>query len=89
MSLSPSQLADGIAHDVMPRVHDAADHAEALMQRGVDAVVQSKHTLQRRGRQAQDATLAYIQREPIKSVLMAAATGAAVMALISAFSRRG
>jgi hypothetical protein len=36
---------------------------------------------------ANDLTVAYIKREPVKSVLWAAAAGAAIVSIISLFSR--
>ena len=36
---------------------------------------------------ASDATVNYIKEEPVKSILVAAATGAALMALVSMMSR--
>jgi ElaB/YqjD/DUF883 family membrane-anchored ribosome-binding protein len=36
---------------------------------------------------ARDATTSYIQHEPVKSMLMAAAVGAALMGLVALFSR--
>ena len=54
--------------------------SEALVHRGIDRVrEQSLH--------AKDATTAYIQHEPVKSMLMAAAVGAALMGLVALFSR--
>ena len=38
---------------------------------------------------AQDTTVGYIKDEPVKSMLIAAATGAALMALVSMMSRSG
>jgi ElaB/YqjD/DUF883 family membrane-anchored ribosome-binding protein len=38
--------------------------------------------------QASDETVNYIKHEPVKSMLIAAATGAALMALISLFTSR-
>ena len=82
-----TSIPDGIAHDIMPRVHAAADQAEALIQRGVNAVADGTHSLQHSGQHVQDFTLNYIRREPLKSVLMAAAAGAAVMGLVNLMRR--
>ena len=57
-------------------------------QRGLDAVVQRSHALVQSGQDAQDATVAYIHREPVKSVLIAAAAGATLMAVVTLLARR-
>jgi len=88
MSNLQTSISDGLAHDMMPRVHNVADQAEALMQRGVDAVVQGSHSVQQSGQHAQQVSLDYIRREPVKSVLMAAAVGAAIMGLVNLMARK-
>jgi ElaB/YqjD/DUF883 family membrane-anchored ribosome-binding protein len=81
-------LADPLAHTPMPRPHEAADQAEALLQRGIDAVLESTHNLQQRSQYAKTVGLDYIRREPVKSVLMALALGAGAMALVALLSHR-
>jgi ElaB/YqjD/DUF883 family membrane-anchored ribosome-binding protein len=43
----------------------------------------------KKAHQATDKTVAYIRHEPIRSVLIAAATGAALVALLRLVSRPG
>jgi ElaB/YqjD/DUF883 family membrane-anchored ribosome-binding protein len=81
-------LADPLAHNTTPRPHEVADQAEALLQRGIDAVLEGSHSLQQRTQYAQTAGLDYIRREPVKSVLLALALGAGAMALVALLSRR-
>jgi ElaB/YqjD/DUF883 family membrane-anchored ribosome-binding protein len=59
--------------------HLVAD-TEAMAHRGMDAV-------REKSQHARESTVSYIQHEPIKSVLMAAAVGAALMGLVALFSR--
>ena len=56
--------------------------------RGIDAVHDGALQLRNKAQSGSDATVLYIQREPIKSVLIAAATGAALMALLGLMSVR-
>jgi ElaB/YqjD/DUF883 family membrane-anchored ribosome-binding protein len=70
-----------------PMITRAADQAAAVAQRGVDAVREGSQQVRDRAQQASESTVKYIKEEPIKSVLIAAATGAALMALISLASR--
>ena len=64
-------------------VQDLRQQASALAHRGVDSVRDTSQQLRDKALRASDNTLNYIKDEPIKSVLIAAATGAALMALIS------
>jgi len=65
----------------------AADAANALLKSGVDSVVQTTNQLRDGAQQATVKTSNYIREEPIKSVLIAAATGAVLMALVGLVSR--
>lgn len=59
---------------------DALDTVAHTVQRGVD-------TVRDNAQRASTSTVNYIQHDPVKSVLIAAATGAALMALISLLNR--
>jgi ElaB/YqjD/DUF883 family membrane-anchored ribosome-binding protein len=58
-----------------------------MARHGVESVREGTHHLRVQAEHASESTVNYIKREPVKSVLMAAATGAALMALISLISR--
>lgn len=90
-----NQAMDGLSGSVedlrstaAPALSRVAEQAGALTQSGVDAVLNGSHRVAERARQAGDGTVRYIQHEPVKSVLMAAATGAALMALVSLVAGR-
>jgi ElaB/YqjD/DUF883 family membrane-anchored ribosome-binding protein len=85
---------DGLAGSVQdmrqqaaPRLNQAGERVGALAQRGVDALRDSSQQLRERALHASDTTVNYIKDEPVKSMLIAAATGAALMALIGLMSR--
>jgi len=63
--------------------------AESLRHRGMDAVRESSHQLREKSAHMRDATTTYIQHEPLKSMLMAAAVGAALMGLVTLLNRSG
>ena len=65
-----------------------ATGAGELTQRGLEAVREGSHRLRQTSRHAADTTVGYIRDEPVKSVLMAAAAGATLLALLSLFGRR-
>jgi ElaB/YqjD/DUF883 family membrane-anchored ribosome-binding protein len=89
-----NQALDGLADSVQdlrqhaaPLLNQAGDRAGALAQRGVDAVRGTTQQLRDRALQASDTTVNYIKDEPVKAMLIAAATGAALMALIGLMGR--
>lgn len=57
------------------------EQTSQLAHRGIDAVHEGALQLRDKAQMGTDATVQYIQREPIKSVLIAAAAGATLMAL--------
>jgi len=81
----------GSVHDVRDRVapvlNRSSEQLAALAQRGVDAVRDSSQQLKDKALRASDTTVGYIKDEPVKAMLIAAATGAALMALIGLLSR--
>jgi ElaB/YqjD/DUF883 family membrane-anchored ribosome-binding protein len=88
-----NKALDGLAGSVQdlrqqaaPMLNRATEQASALAQRGVDAVRDTSQHLRERAHRASDGTLNYIKDEPIKSVLFAAAAGAALMVLLRAVS---
>ena len=89
-----NQALDGLADSVQdlrqhaaPMLNQAGERAGALAQRGVDAVRGTSQHLRDRALQASDTTVNYIKDEPVKAMLIAAATGAALMALIGLMGR--
>ena len=81
-----NNLTDQAAHLVQGASDQAsalAQQASALTQQGLDAVRDGSRQLRDKAQRASDVTVRYIQDEPVKAMLIAAATGAALMALIS------
>jgi len=70
-----------------PKLVRMAEQAESLIGRSAEAVRDSTQQLREKAGHAQDVTVGYIKDEPIKSVLIAAAAGAALMALVTLASR--
>ena len=76
-ALDSTQRAANQAIDSMGRVMDQG------MGRGRDA----GHQVSDSAKRASEGTVNYIRHDPVKSVLIAAATGAALMALVSLLTR--
>ena len=69
-----------------PLLNRATEQASALAQRGMDTVRDTSEQLRDKALRVSDGTANYIKTEPVKAMLIAAATGAALMALISLMS---
>jgi ElaB/YqjD/DUF883 family membrane-anchored ribosome-binding protein len=65
-----------------------AARVQQAVRRGLDAASSTSVQAQRRFEQAAEATGKYIADQPVRSMLVAAATGAAITALIVLASRR-
>ena len=74
-------------NEVTPLLNRASEQASALAQRGVNALRDSSQGLRDSATRASDNTVMYIKDEPLKAMLIAAATGAALMALVGMLSR--
>lgn len=76
-----------IRQQATPLLNRATEQASALAQRGIDSVRDTSQHLREAARRASDTTVNYIKDEPVKSMLIAAATGAGLLALVSLMGR--
>jgi ElaB/YqjD/DUF883 family membrane-anchored ribosome-binding protein len=90
---SANQVLDSLAGNVQdlrkyasPIFAQAEGQARELLLTGRDAVRQASHQVSDAARHARDGTVGYVKDEPVKAMLIAAATGAALMALVSMLS---
>jgi ElaB/YqjD/DUF883 family membrane-anchored ribosome-binding protein len=88
-----NQALDGLADSVQdlrqqaaPLLNRTAEQAGALAQRSVDAVRDGTQQLRDKALRVSDSTVNYVKEEPVKAMLIAAATGAALMALVNLMS---
>ena len=95
---STQRAADDALDGLSAKVEDARDkaapllnrvstQAEAAARRGIEAVRDTSQQLREKAVQASDSAVGYVKDEPVKAMLAAAATGAALMALIVMISR--
>jgi ElaB/YqjD/DUF883 family membrane-anchored ribosome-binding protein len=82
-----SDKVQEVRDQAAPVLNRVAEKAETLARRGVDYAKESSQQLRERAQRVSDSTVGYIKDEPVKSILIAAATGAALMALISLMTR--
>jgi ElaB/YqjD/DUF883 family membrane-anchored ribosome-binding protein len=83
-----SGAVEDVRSKASPMLNKVTSQAEAAARRGMDAVRDTSQQLRDRAAQASDMTVAYVKDEPIKAMLIAAATGAILMGLISMLAGR-
>lgn len=76
-----------LRQDALPVFNKAVDGVSAFAHRGVDSVRDASHQLRVKAEHASESTASYIRHDPLKSVLIAVATGAVLMALVSLLAR--
>ena len=84
---SAADSLQDLRHQAVPVLERASAQASAIAHRGMDTVRNTSHQLRVKADHASDTTVAYIKDEPVKAVLIAAATGAVLMALVSLVTR--
>ena len=85
-----NDVFDSLSGGVQNLRHQAApamEHLNDVAQRSVDSVRDRAQQLRERAMRVQDTTVDYIKDEPVKAMLIAAATGAGLMALLSLLAR--
>ena len=74
---------------VAPLMDQAASHASGYARRGMHMVRDGSLALRDKAYRASDNTVGYIKDEPIKAILVAAAAGAAIAAIVGYVRSRG
>ncbi|MFM9915715.1 MAG: hypothetical protein ACKVOX_07905 [Rhizobacter sp.] len=82
-----AEEAQEMADRARPAIDRLVKNAENLARRGIDGARDSSQQLRERAARATDSTVNYIKDEPVKAMLIAAATGAALMALMALLNR--
>ena len=84
-----SSGVDTVRAQAAPVLNRLATDAEQFTRRSVDKVREGSQQLRGQALRATDTTLGYIKEEPVKAVLIAAAIGAVLMALVTLVARAG
>ena len=88
---SPQEQAmhsvEGAGENIQNATHKAIDSIGKAVDQGIDRVREASCKLRDSAAKASEDTASYIRQDPVKSVLIAAATGAALMALVSLLTR--
>jgi ElaB/YqjD/DUF883 family membrane-anchored ribosome-binding protein len=85
---STRQLASQVLGRAGDKVRDLRSGASTLAGRGVDAASEAAALAQKQFSRYADVTGRYVSQQPVKSVLIAVAAGAAIAALVVAARRR-
>lgn len=84
---SLSNTVQEVRDQAAPAYDRLKGQTQDLANRGMEALRDTSRQVRDTATKASDQTLGYIKDEPLKAVLIAAATGAALMALISLMGR--
>jgi len=82
-----SSKVDELRNQAAPIINRVSSQAQAAARRGIDAAKEGAQQLREKAMTATDSTVAYVKDEPVKSMLIAAATGAMLMGVITLLSR--
>jgi ElaB/YqjD/DUF883 family membrane-anchored ribosome-binding protein len=84
---SLSGKVDEARDQATPLINRVSSQAEAAARRGIDAVRDTSQQLRERALRVSDSAVGYVKDEPLKAMLIAAATGALLMGLVTLMSR--
>lgn len=82
-----SEKVESVKNQAAPLIDRLTNQAETAARHGAEVVRETSAQLRAKAVKAQESTVEYIKEEPVKAMLIATATGAALMALISLVSR--
>jgi ElaB/YqjD/DUF883 family membrane-anchored ribosome-binding protein len=84
---SLSTKVDEARDQAAPLLSRVSTQAEAAARRGIEAVRDTSQQLRERALRVSDSAVGYVKDEPIKAMLIAAATGALLMGIVALMSR--
>ncbi|MBC7682650.1 MAG: hypothetical protein H7172_09975 [Ferruginibacter sp.] len=84
---SLANTVQDLRKQAVPLLNKAAESANAYLQQGLEAVHEGSDKVRAQARSASARTVNYIKDEPVKSILIAAAAGAVITALMQVASR--
>lgn len=82
-----STKVEDLRGQAAPLLNRVSSQAEAAARRGIEAVRDTSQQLREKALRASDSAVGYVKDEPIKAMLIAAATGALLMGIISMLGR--
>lgn len=86
-NMNTTEATHGLSDGAVPLLKRATEQASALAHQGMDSLHETSRHLRERAHVASDTTVSYIKDKPYTAVLIAAAGGAALMAIASLLTR--
>jgi ElaB/YqjD/DUF883 family membrane-anchored ribosome-binding protein len=83
---SLSSGVESLRSNAKPTIQQAADQADGLLTRGMSAVTDATQKVRDAVADTQDSIVTYTKDNPVKALLIAAATGAVLVGLIRALT---
>ena len=83
----PAGAAHHLLDQAAPLFDRAVDQVSALAHQGANTVREGSHVVRGKAHQASDCTVSYIRKQPVKSMLMAVAAGAVLLAVLASMGR--
>lgn len=87
LDFKPTEASHHLADSVTPLLGRAVDQASTLAHQGVNTVREGTQALRTKAAHASESTVDYVRHEPVKAVLMAAATGAILIGVLALLGR--
>jgi ElaB/YqjD/DUF883 family membrane-anchored ribosome-binding protein len=84
---SLSDKVEDAREQAAPLLSRVSSQAEAAARRGIEAVRDTSQQLREKALRASDSAVGYVKDEPVKAMLIAAATGALLMGIVALMSR--
>ena len=81
-----AKQGQALADKAAPFLSRVAGQAQAFGKQGVDAVNEAAQQARRKASDASDSIISYTQENPVKALLIAAASGALLLTLINALT---
>ena len=81
------QSVEDAGESIQNATNLAIDSIGKAVDQGIEHVRETHNKLRKTAASASEGTVSHIRQDPLKSVLIAAATGAALMALVSLLTR--
>jgi len=82
-----AEQVDGAREQASAALGRITSDAQGLSRRGLQAVRDGSQQIRQQALHASESTAAYVKEEPFKSILIAAAVGATLMALVGLLNR--
>jgi ElaB/YqjD/DUF883 family membrane-anchored ribosome-binding protein len=82
-----STKVESLRTEAAPMLKNVTDQVRSVAQQGIDSVTAAAQQVRDSAKQASDTVVSYTKANPVKAVLIAAATGALLLTAVQAIAR--